>query len=441
MVVKELLKGIAKFVEVGGGDLNVLDFEVIVDLEHQHLTNRVDTFEDGKVPTTVELAAHLPNKPRDVGVGLGEDANGAVLPTRLLKEFNLVHRTIEAFGLRNEGHDFGDASGLFQVHEGCLQLLKTPRDVEPERVGFDGTHSPNNLDQGVFERKGLVFPLHAVEQRQATTTSGDFFELLDHQHLPLKVAQSILEVTMEGFEFLTLRIVRHDLLARDVFTCRDFGEDFFFHWTDPWLRLQTEEHRNVLARGVANAVVKQAPHDDVRVELDVFPIAKVEFIDAVKQFLLLLEQDMVVERCEDVGLEGEGLVQHQILNPAVFNDLFLAAGEAVLVHLQDVLRIVGLEIEADRNHVSGLKVVKDALDQRLREGQTSVQLIRCFRTFRAQHFNQFDPQCLLRIAQLVLFPRRRFGALKFNGDVVGDAARVQVEQIVCLVPPVDGQAS
>ena len=102
-----------------------------------------------------------------------------------------------------------------------------------------------------------------MEQGQAATATSHFFELFYHEHLPLKVAQCVLQIPLQGFVFVSLGVALHDLLASDVFTGWYFAQDFLFHRTHPGFRLQSKQHRNVSFGRVADAIVEQPAHDDI----------------------------------------------------------------------------------------------------------------------------------------------------------------------------------
>ena len=105
--------------------MKVLDFEVIVDLEHQDLANRVNPFEDGKVPTSVKYATNFPNEARDVRVGLGEDANCSVLSSGTCQFINFIGSAKESLWFRDQGHDLRNTAGGFQIHQRNRQFLET----------------------------------------------------------------------------------------------------------------------------------------------------------------------------------------------------------------------------------------------------------------------------------------------------------------------------
>ena len=63
VIVKQNVERLTELVKVSGRDVQVFDFEVVVDLEHQHLADGVDALENWKVPAAVQHAANLPNEP------------------------------------------------------------------------------------------------------------------------------------------------------------------------------------------------------------------------------------------------------------------------------------------------------------------------------------------------------------------------------------------
>ena len=131
---------------------------------------------------------------------------------------------------------------------------------------------------------------HPAPDGTRTTGGGgqNFLELLDDQHLSLKICKGILEV-VEALDVHLLGIAFHNFLTGDVFTGRDFRENFLFHWPNPWLWLKAEKHGNVSFGGVADAIVEKSTHDDIRIQLHVGPVVKCELINSVEQFLLLLK--------------------------------------------------------------------------------------------------------------------------------------------------------
>ena len=91
--------------------------------------------------------------------------------------------------------------------------------------------------------------------------------------------------------------------------------------------------------------------DDVTVQLQVLPIAEPEIVDPVEQFLLLLEEQVLVKGLVDVIVHGERLVEDHVLDGAVLDDLFFAARDAVLIDFEDELGLFGLREEADADDV------------------------------------------------------------------------------------------
>ena len=413
--------------------MKILDLKVIVDLEHQHLSNGVNPLEDGKVPTSIKNTPNLPDESRYIGVGLGEDTNRAVFPARPHQLVHFIGRTEERLGLRDQGHDLGDAPRLFEVHQRYRQFLETSGDVESEGTCFDRPHATNDFLKGVLKRKGRIDVLHAVEQGKTTSPAGHFFELLDDQHLSLEVAQGVFEIALKGLVFVALRVSGHDFLACHVFTRRNFAQNFLFHRPHPGFGFQTEQHRNVPFCGVANTVVKQPTHDDIRVELNIRPIVECELVDSVEEFLLFLEQHVFIERREPVIVLLERFIEHHVLNPAVFNDLLFATRKAVLIDFQDVFGIIGLNEEPDRNDVAALKFMEGSFDKCLRERKTFHHLVRGLRTLRAQHLDDFHAQGLLRITKRALFPRRRFRTLKGGRRGVRQPGRMEFKQVFDLL--------
>ena len=142
--------------------------------------------------------------------------------------------------------------------------------------------------------------MDSMEQGQATTTPCDFFELFHHKHLTLEVVEGVLQITLEGFVFITFRITLHNLLPSDVLARWNFTQNLLFHRTHPRFRLQTKQHRDVSFGGVADAIVKQPAHDDIRVQLNIGPIVESKLANSIEQFLLFLEQYMFVKGGETV---------------------------------------------------------------------------------------------------------------------------------------------
>ena len=93
--------------------------------------------------------------------------------------------------------------------------------------------------------------------------------------------------------------------------------------------------------------MQESAHDDIRVQLYIGPIVEGKVSNTVEEFLLFLEQNMFIERCETVPVLLEGFIQHHVLNPTVFNNFFFATGQAMLIDLQNVLSIVGLDKESN----------------------------------------------------------------------------------------------
>ena len=110
VVLKEDLKGFTEFIQVSRRHVKVLDFKIVVDLEHQHLADGVNAFENREIPPTVQHAAHFPNETGDIGVGLCENANGSVFTARTHQVVDLIGRTEEGFRFRNQRHHFGNPS-------------------------------------------------------------------------------------------------------------------------------------------------------------------------------------------------------------------------------------------------------------------------------------------------------------------------------------------
>ena len=282
--------------------------------------------------------------------------------------------------LGNEGHHLGDAPILFEVHQRHGEFFKTAGHVETKRAGFHRTHSTHDLFECIFEGEGRVDVLHAVEQGEATTASCNLLELLDDEHLTFEVAQCVFQVTLQRLVLVPLWVASHDFLPCDVFTRRNLRQDFFLHRPHPRLGFEAEQHGDVSFRGVSDAIVQQATHDDVRVKLDVRPIVEGELVNSVEQFLLFLEQHVLVEGRETIAVLLERLIQHHVLNPAVFDDLFFASRQAVFVDFEDVLGIVGLNKETNRDDVATLKFMQRTFNKGLREGQAFHHFVGGFRT-------------------------------------------------------------
>ena len=144
-----------------------------------------------------------------------------------------------------------------------------------------------------------------MEQREPATSSCNLFELLDHQHLPLQIIEGVFEVSLERFVLISFWITLHYFLSSDVFTGWNFAENLLLHRPNPRLGLETEKHGYVPFGGVANSVVKQTAHDNIRIQLDIGPVVERKFVDTIEQFLLLLEQDVLVERRETIAVVME----------------------------------------------------------------------------------------------------------------------------------------
>ena len=164
VVLKEDLKGFTEFIQVSRRHVKVLDFKIVVDLEHQHLADGVNAFENREIPPTVQHAAHFPNETGNIRVGLCENTNGTVFTARTHQVVDLIGRTEEGFRFRNQRHHFGNPSRLFEVHERNRQVLETARDVEPKRTGLDGTHSTNHFFKRILKRQCWIDILHSMEQ-------------------------------------------------------------------------------------------------------------------------------------------------------------------------------------------------------------------------------------------------------------------------------------
>ena len=230
-------------------------------------------------------------------------------------------------------------------------------------------------------------------------------------------------------------------MTGDVFTGRNFRENFLFHWPNPWFWLKAEEHGNVSFGGVADAIVEKSTHDDIRIQLHVGPVVKCELINSVEQFLLLLEEHVFVEGGETVVVVVEGLVQHHVLYPTVLNHLFLTACQSMFIDFENVFSIVCLKIEAYRNYISSFKFVQGPFDKRLREGKAVHHFLRGFGSFRAQHLNDFGAKRLLRVSQVTLFPRNGFGSIKCCRRLVSQATGVKFKQILYFLSSSDGKAA
>ena len=343
--------------------------------------------------------------------------------------------------LGNEGHHLGDAPILFEVHQRHGEFFETAGDVEPERAGFHRSHSTDDFFECVFEGEGRVDVLNAVEQGEATTTSSDLLELFDHEHLTFEVAQCVFQVALERLVLVALWVAGHDFLPCDVFTGRNLCQDFFLHRSHPRFGFETEQHRDVSFRGVADAIVQQATHDDVRVQLDVRPIVESELVNSVEQFLLFLEQHVLVEGRETIAVLLERLIQHHVLNPAVLDDFLFAPRQAVFVDFEDVLGIVGLDEETDRNDVPTLKFVQSTFDQGLREGKTFHHFVGRFRTLGAQHFDDFHTERFLGITKRSFLPCCWFCAVKRRCNAVRQSGRVKLQQVFDVLATGHGQAA
>ena len=178
--------------------------------------------------------------------------------------------------------------------------------------------------------------------------------------------------------------------------------------------------------------MKKPAHHDVGVELNIGPIVEGKFVNPIEKFLLFLKQDVLVERGETVAVLLEGFVEHHVLYPPILDDFFFTASEAMFIDFQDVFGIVGLNEETNRDHVSTLKFVKSPFDEGAGERQSFDHLVRGFRPLRAQHFDDFDAQGFLRVAQRTLFPSRRFGALESGGHGIRQPGGVEFEQVFHL---------
>ena len=104
----------------------------------------------------------------------------------------------------------------------------------------------------------------------------------------------------------------------------------------------------------------------------------------------------------------------------------------MFVDFQNVFSVVCLEKEANGDDIAPFQLVKISLDERLWEGKTFHHLLRGLRALRAQHLDDFDPQCFLRIAQGTLLPRGGFGTVKGRGNFVRQTFGVQFEEVFDL---------
>ena len=147
--------------------------------------------------------------------------------------------------------------------------------------------------------------------------------------------------------FVAFWIIGHDFLSGYVLTGRNLRKNFLFHGANPRLGFQSEQHRKVSLGRVPDTIVEQATHDDVGIELHIRPVVEGKFPDPVEQFLLFLEQDVLVKGRETVPVLLERLVQNHVLYPTVFDNFLLAAREAMLIDFQNVFRIVGLDKETN----------------------------------------------------------------------------------------------
>ena len=440
VVVEQHVEGFAEFLEVSCGNLNVLDFEVVVHLEHQDLPNRVDALEHGQVPAAVQHGADLPDETRDVGVGLRQDAHRPVLSPSATEGPDFLRSAIEILGFWHQRSNAADASILFQRLEGDDQFFVGTADVEPKRVGLDGPDATDDLAQSVLEGQPVVDLVDAVVEGQTSTTSWNFFELFRDQKLALEVGEAILDVTLELLVFVAFRIHGHDFGALRFLAGQDAVEQVGLHRTDVRLGFESEQHGKVPARRVPLAVVQEPSVDDVTVQLQVLPIAEPEIVDPVEQFLLLLEEQVLVKGLVDVIVHGERLVEDHVLDGAVLDDLFFAARDAVLVDFEDELGLFGLREEADADDVSSLKLVDGPLDHRPWEGQPRLQVVSGLWAFRAEHLDELHAQGFLGVAQFHVRPRRDFCSAEGGGHAVGHPCGVQREEVFHVPSAVGGKA-
>ena len=226
--------------------------------------------------------------------------------------------------------------------------------------------------------------------------------------------------------FFSFREVLYQLLARDVFIGVKFAQNLLLHCTYPRFWFESEKHRNVVFGRVAHPVVQQSPANDIRIQLQIFPVLESEVLNSVQQFLLLLDKNMLIECFEDIRVFFERFVQHEILNPTVFYDLFFATCDTMFIDFENKFRIIGLGKETNADDVACLQFMDDSIDRFLRKRQSLVQNFGGFRTLGTKQFKNFYSKGLMRVTDRYCFPFCWSSAVKFSSDFKGHILRIVI---------------
>ena len=216
--------------------------------------------------------------------------------------------------------------------------------------------------------------------------------------------------------FFTFREILDQFLSSDVFIWMEFWQDFFFHRTNPWFRFEAKQHWNVFLGRVTHSIVQQPSTYNIRIELQILPIFESEILDSVQQFLLLLDQYMLIKGIKDIFVYFERFIQNKILNPAILNNLFLSTCDSVLIHLENQFSIIGLCKESYTDHVTSLKFMDDSINGFFWERKPLMENFSGFWTFRPQELENFDTKCFVRVSNWNCFPFGRCCSIEFTGN-------------------------